>query len=225
MGKDNQQKARQARDLARKKAQRGSYDRILIVCEGSKTEPQYFNEIRSFYKIHTANVEVQHSQLGTQPLQVVEYAEQLFTDGNIARGIQRRAFEHVYAVFDRDDHATYREALAKAETLNAKLRNDLDAKVVFKAVPSVPCFELWLLLHFEDVLASIHRDEVYARLRRHLPGYDKGQRGYFQQTREKILEATLRANRLCAQTTSEDGREPYTDLHTLVRLLTTLRPD
>ena len=225
MGKDNQPKERQARDLARKKAQRGSYDRMLIVCEGSKTEPQYLNEIRSFHRIHTANVQVQHSQFGTQPLQVAEYAEQLFICGDAAQSIQPRAFEHVFAVFDRDDHTSYHAALAKADLLKEALRNDLGRKVMFKAVPSVPCFELWLLLHFEDVLAPIHRNEVYARLLRHLPGYDKGQAGYFQRTRGAIADATTRANHLATRSDANDGHEPYTDMHSLVHLLTTLKSD
>lgn len=225
MGKDNQPKERQARELARKKAQRGSYDRILIVCEGSKTEPQYFDEIRSFYRIHTANVQVQHSQFGTQPLQVVEYAEELFVTGDLVRSIQPRAFEQVYAVFDRDDHATYHAALAKADALKNSLRNSLRQKVLFKAVPSVPCFELWLLLHFEDVLAPMHRADVYARLRQHLPGYDKGQAGYFQQTRDRIPGAAARANHLTSSNTAGDGLERYTELHNLVLLLTTLKVD
>lgn len=225
MGKDNQPKERQARELARKKAQRGSYDRILIVCEGSKTEPQYFDEIRSFYRIHTANVQVRHSQFGTQPLQVVEYAEELFVLGDAARSILPRAFEQVYAVFDRDDHTTYHVALAKADALKDSLRNDLGHKVHFKAVPSVPCFELWLLLHFEDVLAPIHRTDVYTRLRQHLPGYEKGQAGYFQRTQDKIPDAVVRSVDLCLQTTAVNGQEPYTELHNLVQLLTTLKPE
>jgi hypothetical protein len=73
MGKDNQPKARQTKQLARKSGQREGYDRILIVSEGSKTEPLYLNEIRTKYRLSTTNVQVQHSQYGTSPLQVVEY--------------------------------------------------------------------------------------------------------------------------------------------------------
>jgi hypothetical protein len=46
MGRDNQPKERQKRQLARKIGNRSSYDRILIVSEGGKTEPNYFREIR-----------------------------------------------------------------------------------------------------------------------------------------------------------------------------------
>ena len=32
--------------------------RILIVCEGAKTEPNYFEGARSYFKLNTANVVV-----------------------------------------------------------------------------------------------------------------------------------------------------------------------
>lgn len=224
MGKDNQPKERQAADLARKAGKRAGYDRILIVSEGSKTEPLYLGEIRADYRLHSANVQVRPSQFGTTPLQVVEYAEYLFRKGDEAKDIQPRAFEQVYAVFDRDDHATYHNALAKAAALDGKLRSNLNKPVHFAAVASVPCFELWLLLHFEDVLAPLHRTEVYQRLRPYLPGYDKGQPGHYANTKARLADAMQRAEHLTALTNAYDGTEPFTDLHRLVRLLTTLKP-
>lgn len=223
MGKDNQPKARQAAQLARKVGRRASYDRILIVTEGSKTEPLYLGEIRSKYRLSTANVAVQPSQFGTTPLQVVEYAAHLFEQGDDDREISKTAFELVYVVFDRDDHETYHNALAKAAALNGKLRNDLKKAVRFEAIASVPCFELWLLLHFEDVLAPLHRTEVYQRLQQYLPNYDKGQAGHYAQTCQNLADASQRAEHLAQLTTAHDGAEPYTDMHRLVHLLTTLK--
>ena len=154
MGKDNQPKVRQAAHMARKMGRRASYDRILIVSEGSKTEPLYLNEIRAEHRLSTTNVQVQPSQYGTTPLQVVEYAEHLFTHGDELKNIQPRAFEQVFAVFDRDDHLTYHNALNRAAARNKKMRNDLNIVVRFEAVPSVPCFELWLLLHCRRAIKS-----------------------------------------------------------------------
>ncbi len=160
MARDNSPQERQRKQFERKRACRATYDRILIVSEGSKTEPNYFGEIRSFYRLHGTNVQVHPSEFGTQPLQVVPYARGLFMNGDRKKQIQRRAFERVYAVFDRDDHTTYHNALTFANSLDDNLRNDLHQPVAFKAVASVPSFELWLLLHFEDVQSSLHRDEV-----------------------------------------------------------------
>ena len=180
MARDNHPEVRQRKKLERKRGRRSSYDRILIVSEGSRTEPNYFREIRAAYRLHAANVEVQPSDRGTEPIQVVGYAEELFKHGDRRRQIQPRAFEQVYAVFDRDDHRTYFDALQFAESLDGRLRNDNGQAVSFKAIASVPSFELWLLLHYEDIQAPIHRDEVMQRLKRHMPGYAKGTGGAFR---------------------------------------------
>ncbi len=87
----------------------------------------------------------------------------------------------------------------------------------------VPCFELWLLLHFEDVLAPIHRNEVYRRLLEYLPGYAKGQGGQFDATRAQLATATQRAARLGELHAAHDGEHPFTDVHRLVGLLTGLK--
>ena len=72
MSIDNPASERQKRHLERKLGRRASHDRILIVSEGGKTEPNYFQEIRVHCRLHTANVEVRPSELGTSPVQVVE---------------------------------------------------------------------------------------------------------------------------------------------------------
>ena len=82
MARDGAPQERQQAQLQRKIGRRASYDRILIVSEGSKTEPSYFREIRSEYRLHTANVQVQPSELGTAPIQVVQYAQRLFERGD-----------------------------------------------------------------------------------------------------------------------------------------------
>ena len=42
-------KAKKLKDHQRKVAIREPYDRVLIVCEGEKTEPSYFMELREYY--------------------------------------------------------------------------------------------------------------------------------------------------------------------------------
>lgn len=223
MARDNSPKERQQKQLERKQGRRASYDRILIVSEGSKTEPNYFREIRAAYRLHTANVEVWPSELGTAPIQVVQYAQQLFESGDRHKNIQRRAFEKVYAVFDRDDHDSYFDALRLAESLDGRLRNDAKQPVVFRAIASVPSFELWLLLHYEDIQTPLHRDEVMRRLKQHIPGYEKGAGKAFATTSAHLAVATQRAERLAARFTADTAPEPFTAIAGLVALLTTLR--
>lgn len=223
MGRDNQAKDRQLRRKASKERQRAGYARILIVTEGSKTEPLYLEEIRTEHRLHSANVAVRPSQLGTAPIQVVRYAQQLFENGDLHLSIRPKSFDQVYALFDRDDHDSYFNALDLAQSLDGKLRNDEKHAVSFKAIASIPNFELWLLLHYEDIQASMHRDEVMARLKKHLPGYDKGAGGVFAMTRERLNMATQRAQVLANKFNAYTDPEPYTALHELVTLLTSLR--
>lgn len=215
MPRDNHPRSRHAQALARKKGARPPYDRILIVCEGSKTEPLYLDDIRKRYSIPTAHITVLPSDLGTAPLQVVDSAREKF--------VVTRAYERVYAVFDRDDHATYHAALERAVALDGKLLNDERRKVVFKAVPSVPCFELWPLLHFEEVQAFGHRREIFARLARHIPGYQKGAEGLFALTEANIEVALQRAAALRAEFDLHTGLDPVTQMDELVRVLRGLR--
>ena len=222
MGRDNQPKDRQLRRKVAKVARRASYARILIVTEGSKTEPLYLEEIRAAHQLHSANVEVQPGQLGTAPSQVVRYAQQLFEEGDL-KGIRPKSFDQVYAVFDRDDHNSYFDALDVAKSLNGKLRNDEKQPVSFEAIASIPSFELWLLLHYENIQTPIHRDEVMARLKQCIPGYDKGVGGTFSTTRDRLATATQCAQALAAKFNAYSDPEPFTALHELVTLLTTLR--
>ena len=223
MGRDNQAKDRQLRRKATQAARRASYARILIVTEGSKTEPLYLEEICATHQLHSANVEVQSGQLGTAPIQVVRYAQHLFEAGDLHKGIRPRSFDQIYAVFDRDNHDSYFDALSFAKSLDGKLRNDEKLPVSVKAIASIPSFELWLLLHYEDIQHPLHRDEVLARLKRHFPGYDKGTGGAFAITRDRLETATQRAQALATKFSPYTAPEPFTALHELVSLLTILR--
>lgn len=222
MAQENSPAIRQRAQLERKLNKRPSYDRILIVCEGSKTEPLYFSEIRQTYRLHTANVEVRPCQLGTAPIQVVQYAKELFEQGDRHKRIQPRAFEQVYAVFDRDDHDSYFNALQFANSLKGKLKNDNKEPIIFRAIASIPNFELWLLLHFEDIQHFLPRTEVLRRLKSHIPNYDKGLRGCFSLTRDKLEFAFKRAKLLSTQYTAFDDENAYTDMWELVTVLTKL---
>lgn len=223
MGRDNQPKDRQRNKLAREQARRAEYDRILIVSEGRKTEPLYFGDICAYYRLPSTNVVVRPGEFGTSPLQVVEYAEELLRKGDAHRGIRPLSFDKVYAVFDRDDHESYGEALDRVEALDKVYRNDDRKLVEFHAIASVPSFELWLLLHFDDVAAPLHRDQVMERLKVRIPGYAKGVGGVFARTRDRLADATQRVARLKLRGfNARTAPEPFTAVAELVDLLTTL---
>jgi len=214
MTRDDHSRARHASALRRKKPTRPPYDRILIVCEGKKTEPNYFEEIRIEGRIPTAHVCVLPSRFGPQPSQIVEFAVSKFRE--------TKGFEKVFAVFDRDYHTSYVNAIARAEALDGKLKNDENKQVIFKAIVSVPSFELWLLLHYIDIQAFHHRDIILRRLRGHIPNYEKGNDGLYTLTQGMLTIATERAERLRARFSRLPGEEAYTDVDELVSILRSL---
>ena len=104
MGTDNlfhKRKERKVELLRRRRATKAPYDVILIVCEGGKTEPNYFTELKKAFRLSNANVRI--CGCGSDPLSVVDFAIETFR--------REQEFDRVYCVFDRDRHTTYNTAL------------------------------------------------------------------------------------------------------------------
>jgi hypothetical protein len=168
MGSENlhhKRKARNIEKLARKDAQRKPYDRVLIVCEGTKTERNYLQDLIDDRELSSANIKVRPSP-HTCPLRLVTYALQQCEDED---------YDRVYCVFDKDAHDHYEPAL-----------QEIKKHTHLYSAQSVPCFEYWLLLHFEYSTRPYGRankspgEAVLSDLKRKIPGYEKGSQGIFQ---------------------------------------------
>lgn len=70
-------KARKLRDISRKKRTRELYKRVLIVCEGQKTEPLYFNSLREEYRLQATDICITNAK-GSDPMSLVKYAIDLY---------------------------------------------------------------------------------------------------------------------------------------------------
>ncbi len=129
-------KARKATELARRQASREPYDKVLIVCEGSKTEPNYLVELINHFKLSTANVEVDGSS-GSDPVSVVEHAEQLVLKKRRVKSEDN--YDRVFCVFDKDEHEKHGQKFSQALAKIAGMRHP---SIEFKAITSTPCFEV-----------------------------------------------------------------------------------
>jgi hypothetical protein len=208
MGRDNQSKDRQKARLERKTGRREPYDRLLIVCEGTQTEPNYFNEIRQFYRLSSANIAILPSD-GTQPQKVVDYACDCLRKNN--------KWEKVFCVFDRDDHPHFENAIKSAMAKNGQLTNDQGEKIQFSAIPSVPCFELWLYLHFSEMTTEISRFDLLQRLKEYMPAYDKSAEGHFARTKANLAAAYENAERLAQNRNGTKIQNPFTAVDEVVK--------
>lgn len=222
MGTDNlhhKRKVRTARDQKRKNAKRASYDRVLIVCEGEKTEPNYFDELVKHYTLKSANVQVDRSK-GSSPKSVLKRAEEL---ANKADG-EGNSYDRVYCVFDKDTHTTYKEAVRDIQT-KKKLKS-------FHACVSVPCFEYWILLHFEFKTSPYHAagkasiaDQVIKDLKKHIPNYEKGDKGWFVTLLSRLEAGMNNAERALNAAERNDTDNPTTCVHELVEYLRNLKKE
>ena len=92
---------------------------------------------------------------------------------------------------------------------------------------SDPCFEYWLLLHFEltdrpFVAVGKGRaacDEVIAALRRHRPEYRKNEPRIYEQFQEHVDTAVSNAERLEGLKTASSSHSPRTGVGRLVNRL------
>lgn len=220
MGSDDlhhKRKQRRASSLKRKSARRAVYDRVLVVCEGSKTEPNYFKEIRATYRLSTANIDICGKECDSDPLSVIKYAIKTFKKDS--------DYDRVFCVVDRDKHTTFDAAMDKLH------RTKLGKGVTFTAITSVPCFEFWLLLHFGyttrqfcapgmDSNCELVIDELNRR--NLIPGYNKGAQNVFSLTKDKLSDAIKHAKRLQEHNRETESVNPATNIHELIEYLISL---
>ena len=136
---DNAIQKRFSKQPKRTKA-KGLITYFLIVCEGEKTEPNYF---KSFPKqVGKIIYDIEFEGGGISTLKVVEKAIEL-------REKSKQKFDRVWAVFDRDSFkaSSFNNAILKAKANNISCAWSNEA------------FELWYLLHFHNRLTAMKRTD------------------------------------------------------------------
>lgn len=223
MGKSRQdqlfhrRKTRSTDSFGRRKATRAAYDRVLIVCEGEKTEPLYLSELIDDHKLSTANIRIVRNKTGSAPISVVKQALREYTED--------KDYDRVYCVFDKDQHPSYKEAVALVQSKSAHGKKQCP----IIAVTSVPCFEFWLLLHFkyttesfEPKKGSICADVIEA-LRKFLPNYQKGGGNIYKEIKTHLPTAIENAKKVSHDREAAGTDMPSTQMHNLVEYLQNLK--
>jgi RloB-like protein len=141
--------------LRRRKPIRNPRAKIIIVCEGKVTEPQYFYELaRHYNSLISMNLIIREA--AGVPLSILRKARELVRHPEDDFGQN----DQVWVVFDRDDHPEIARAINEA--------GEAGVSVGY----SNPCFELWLVLHYRDYDAPVRRDQIQRLLRSLMPKYD-----------------------------------------------------
>lgn len=160
-----------------------------------QTERRYFEALKVWR--HNAAVKVTVLPRAFSPSELVRYTERWLdrNDGD---------FDEVWCVFDVDEFPDVEAAVRQA------------TKRGFSVAVSNPCFELWLLLHFETVHKAQSRcDPLTRRMRGHLPSYTKS-RFDTARLRAGVEDAIRRAEALDPTGMAHD-QNPSTGVWRLVR--------
>jgi len=153
----------------------------LIVCEGTKTEPNYLQGLLEYFyekggKDLSSFVDIRGLGRGTESL--VRSAESFFEVIETEYGRMRVPYGNVAAVFDRDafGKGSFNHAIKLAD-LQRKKYPDMDRHI---AAWSNESFELWIYLHFHYTDSAVNRRDLNTRLTELFRegGILKGRKGY-----------------------------------------------
>lgn len=191
-------------------------ERHLIVTEGEKTEPLYFEEVRRRInnRFHGNLISVKIVGIGMNTESLLEEAKRIAFD-------DIDGYTHVWVVYDKDSFSdeSFNVVVAKCEaTYMSKTR--------FHATWSNESFELWYLLHYEYLQSALGREMYTEKLNRHLCGaglgrYTKNRDDMFVALEGRLNTAVANAEKLEAINTGRPPAEscPGTKVHQLLQEL------
>ena len=163
---------------SRKRGNRKEAITALIICEGQKTEPNYFNNYKEPYgglKIIIPN------STRTDPVNLVKFA----LKQNYKYQIDTSNGDTIWCVFDADTNSP--EKIEQAKKL---------AKGKINLCFSNPCFELWYFLHFCYLEQRISTGDLQDKLKKYIKNYNKTKDYYkiLLSKRQNAIEYTKKLN-------------------------------
>ena len=185
--------------------------RILILCEGEKTEPTYFNSIKSdkmrSNRLSGVRIIIHHTKKNTAR-ELVDEAISLKREAER----DKNPYDAIWVAVDKDGYTKHPESFDRARARHIN--------IAFSSV----CFEYWILLHFEYTTAAFANcDAVINRLRNHIADYEKNE-NYYDILRPNTETAITRSDQVKVHwETVGNGQiwtlNPYTNVGDLVRVL------
>ena len=195
----------------RLKTKRQAPANYLIVCEGKKTEPNYFNglkkKINEKYgnKVDVLIPNIDIKGIGMNTTSLVKYTQKTVNHAN-------KVYGQVWVVFDKDDY--------NDEQFNSAIDN-----CNYNVAWSNPNFELWLLAHFKKVNRYISKDDVIQELskefqKKGLGDYTKNDTDIFDKVTSEGKLHTAIKNCEYMEEVNKDGqasqRNPMTKVYKIV---------
>lgn len=125
----------------------------LIVTEGTKTEPEYFNAIKEVInQKYSERIHLEIQGKGKNTVMLFEAAKKLAEENP-------NGCKHVWVVYDKDDFP------AEQFNITEELCNKYSTEErKYHAIWSNQCIELWFLLHFDYFHSDITRADYFPKL-------------------------------------------------------------
>lgn len=198
-------------NLKRKNARLEPKRRFILFCEGEKTETEYFNALRRICSSTLISVEPYGGEGVPYTIaeKAVEKAKALgLTPKSRRKKDSYEKHDQVWAVFDRDEHPRFNEAVMKCEKQKVGVGR------------SNPCFEFWLILHEQDYDRAEDRHAMQKLLAQLRSEYDPGRAKTpdCADLVKRVEEAERRAER--GLQNRETSGDPYGNPSTTVGSLT-----
>ncbi|MGD0664219.1 MAG: RloB family protein [Rhabdochlamydiaceae bacterium] len=181
---------------------------ILIVHEGKSTEYNYFSGIKKEGRLSSLILKGPYPDPKTLILETIKL-------------LQKDTFNRAYCVFDHDGRKSFQIALDLIR------RHNKQHSVKIEPITSNPCFEIWPLLHYKFSTKSYHAhssgisasDTLTKELCKHLPKYRKNLPTLYQELKEKTPQAIKHAEKLSVHQGHDCTKNPFTNIHKLVKTL------
>jgi hypothetical protein len=207
------QPVRGDRALRRRVATRRPRKTLLVFCEGERTEPDYLNALkqqRAVRDVASVDLRVQAGRSSAKPRSLVEMAAAARKRA-VAEDAEIDEFWCVFDVEWPQNHAGLTDAVGYAS------RNGIQLAI------SNPCFEVWLILHFQDQQAWLENDAAY-KLRAKLDG-TAGKGLDAARYMPMVATAARRAARLDERHLRDGTRLPHTNPSSgMLHLLAAVQP-
>ena len=214
--------AKQIEETKRKNRKLSVRPIVIIVCDGEKTEPNYFNNFK----------QQRHTALQIEIVSGCKNYRDIIKSAGIAETKYVTNTNTKYDVWCVSDVDTDIKTSSNQEARNAQLKEYFEQAEAkgFHIALSNPCFELWYLLHFVYTTSEmLSYKEVEQKLSTpaHIPNYDK-RKDYFNILAEKMELAIKNAKKL-KKFHVEQGKtslfdvtvNPYTNVWELVEFINT----
>ncbi|MDA0525420.1 RloB family protein [Methanococcoides alaskense] len=188
----------------RNRGQRPTRNKMVIICEGEKTEPLYFNN----YRTRQNNLDVITIPSNRKDVvNIVGFAKKKLDELDIESG------DSIWCVFDRDENtdqtisSAYKEA---GRSINMCFSN--------------PSFELWFLLHFSYNNSPLENKGLIELLKRNISEYSKSENYY--KVLEPLMVTAIKNSKKLEKYHLDNGTElnstksnPSTQVHRMIETI------